>query len=68
MMSVHSQQELHTQGFVVSPQVKIEKAVETMQWVLLCLSIFHDRCYLEHIAQHSTVVLEHPHAGTTFVL
>jgi hypothetical protein len=26
--------------------------VEVMQWVLLYLSIGHDRCYWEHLAQH----------------
>jgi hypothetical protein len=44
------QQELHTQGTLGVPTVKNPadstlESVEAMQWVLLYLSIGHDRCY-----------------------
>jgi hypothetical protein len=48
---LHSQQDLHTQGFFFGmPTGKhLEDSnlvsMEAMQWVLLYLSISHDRCY-----------------------
>jgi hypothetical protein len=30
----------------------VEDTVEAMHWVLLYLSISHDRCYSEHLTQH----------------
>jgi hypothetical protein len=47
---LHCQQELHTQGFLGVPTGKNTEdsnpvSVEAMQWVLLYLSIGHDRCY-----------------------
>jgi hypothetical protein len=44
------QQKLHTQGFLDVPTAKNPEdpnlaSVEAMQWVLLYLSICHDRCY-----------------------
>jgi hypothetical protein len=51
------QRVLHTQGFYVSPQIKTQRVKiwrggSRPDSVLLYLSIGHDRCYWEHLAQH----------------
>jgi hypothetical protein len=53
---LHCQQELHTQGFWrVSRGTNSEASnlasVQTMQWVLLYLSIGHESCYIELLSQ-----------------
>jgi hypothetical protein len=63
---VKCQQELHTQGVLVVPTGKNPEdsnlaSMEGMQWVLLCLSIGHDRCYWEHLAQRGWNVPQHHH-------
>jgi hypothetical protein len=44
------QQELHSQGILgiatgKNPEALNLPSVEAMQWILLCLSVGHDRCY-----------------------
>jgi hypothetical protein len=54
-MPLHCQKELHTQGVFGVPIGKNRDnsnlaRVEVMQWVLVYLSIGHDRCYWVHIS------------------
>jgi hypothetical protein len=47
---LHCQQELHTHGFLgvstgKNPEDSNLASAEAMQWVLLYLSISHDKCY-----------------------
>jgi hypothetical protein len=50
LTGIHNAEELHTYGGFGVPTAKNPEdsnlaSVETMQWVLLYLSIGHDRCY-----------------------